>query len=164
MNTKTIFFIILSLTVLSIFLTFIYFKIPTEEMVEEVGIRDVRGDSSDFFCDLTTYFYVVSVRPRPDPEKWLLEEYYIVTIRDNFGNQTDFVICSSLRTTYQQYVGEKAKFFLQGVRLAELLVGFECLFRNILIAEPVDPEDISLGYYMIKIYLIHNNTITLCSV
>lgn len=164
MNTKTIFFIILSLTVLSIFLTFIYFKIPTEEMVEEVSIKDLKENTSNFLRNITTYFYVVSVRPRPDPEKWLLEEYYIVTIRDNFGNQTDFVICSSLRTTYQQYVGEKAKFFLQGVHVPEIITPFKRLITNILIAEPIDPEDISLGYYMIKIYLIHNNTITLCSV
>lgn len=166
MNTKI--FLVLSgvllMIALSIFIGLTYFKINTEEIVEEVSIKDLKENTSNFLRNITTYFFIEEIKPRPDPEKWLLEEYYLVTIRDKYGDKTEFVICSFDKTVYQQYIGKKAKFQLSGLHTPEIMIPYRRLITNILVSEPVDPADTSLGYYVIEIYLIHNKNIIFCKV
>lgn len=130
--------------------------IPTQE--NSINLIDIKQNISNYMKNITTCFYIIDIKARPDPQKWLLDEYYLVKIKDEWGNEAEFVICKTDLLTYQQYVGKKTKFVLQGNIIPELMVPYRRLLTNILFSEPVNTNDLSLGYYMIKIYLIHEGS------
>jgi len=71
----------------------------------------------------------------------------------------DYVVCESHLHIYQKYVGTKAKFLLSGAIVPEIMIPYRRLVTNILLSQPVNPENISEGYIMIRIYLIHDHEI-----
>jgi hypothetical protein len=63
---------------------------------------------------------------------------------------------------YQKYVGAKAKFLLSEAIVPRIMIPYRKLVTNILLSQPVNSEDISEEYIMIRIYLIHDNEIYAC--
>jgi len=84
-------------------------------------------------------FLVVDVELREDPYHRLNETYYLVHIRDSFGNESPFVISSDQYSRYSKHVGENVRFRLVGSSGPGIVSPPDKLITNILVSKSVDP-------------------------
>ena len=159
MRFRTRNFYILFLIIVGSIASLIWFYLPrniTPIQENNIDLIDIKQNISNYMKNVTVFFYVIDIKVRPDPEKWLLENYYLITIKDINENNATFVISETSLKIYELYLGRKAVFKLQGIITPILTPPYRRLITNILYSIPIDPNDPSLGYYVIKIYLLHN--------
>jgi hypothetical protein len=122
------------------------------EKIENINLKDLEENTQNYLGEIRTRFTIVEVTPREDPHHRLIETYYLVHIKDPYGNKVSFVISKSEYSKYSDYVGKVALFKLSGSRGPELMHPPDRLITNILVSKQADPH--GEEYYRIFISLI----------
>jgi len=105
----------------------------------DVSLQDLVENPERYEGERRVSFSIVALSLREDPYRRLVEDYYLVTIRDSTGHEGLFVISEKDYENYEPILGERVLFDLKGSRGPGLIHPPDRLITNILVSKALDP-------------------------
>ena len=105
----------------------------------DVSLEDLVENPERYEGERRVSYSIVTLSSREDPYRRLVEDYYLVTIRDSDGYEGLFVISERDYEKYKPMIGERVLFDLKGSRGPGLIHPPDRLITNILVSKALDP-------------------------